>query len=189
MSNDIILCDYDSVLNDMLITWINWLNNKHGTQVSVNEVCNWDMTKVFPTLSKEEIFEPLYNEYFWLNVPVSNNYIDVIKEMKKDNIVYIVTDSDYRTIKAKMEDSILNHFGNVLKASDIIFTSHKDIIKCDYIIDDYEENIKNSDGIRILIDKPYNRNCPLSYYDVRVKNISEAWDFIKLHKEITSNKF
>ena len=44
----IIGLDFDGTINNMLETWIDWLNQRHGTTVKIEDVVEWELTKVFP---------------------------------------------------------------------------------------------------------------------------------------------
>lgn len=176
----IILCDCDTVLNNLLDVWIEWLNRKYDLSVQIKDITNWDIRYAFPTLTTEEIFQPLYTDVFWCNVTANKYAYNTLKAMKDAGYrVYIVTNSNYQTWKSKMQNHLLRDFSKIITPTDIIVTSHKELLKCDYIIDDYENNLTNSDGIRILVSMPYNMNCEESKYDIRVSNIQEAWNRIK----------
>ena len=60
MSKPVILCDMDDVLEELLAAWCEWLNYVHNLSVSPEDVTEWDMAKAYPTLSKAEVFEPIY---------------------------------------------------------------------------------------------------------------------------------
>lgn len=182
----IIAIDFDSVLNNLLTPWINYLNIKHQVNIQEEDVTEWDMTKAFPTLNPQQVFEPLYVDDFWKHVKPLPGAYSTVHNMQKDGFnYYIVTDSNYQTLASKMNNCLLKYFKNLIRPSDVIVTSHKELILCDYIIDDYEENLKNNKGYRILIDKPYNRKANKCTYDFRANDITEAYEFIKVMEGIT----
>lgn len=181
--NKVIAIDFDSVINDLLSEWIKYLNITYGLNKSIEDILYWDMTENYPQLTVQQIFSPLYDPLFWLRVPLVPNAKKVIREMKKEGYkVVVVTDSDYRIIKFKWENCLLRLLDKVITSKDIIITSQKSLIKCDYIIDDYENNLKDSKAIRLLIDYPYNRNAAENTFDYRCNNIEDAWECI-LHIE------
>ena len=73
-----VLVDMDNTLENLCETWVEYLNERHGTNVHIDDVKEWDMTKAFPTLSKTELFAPLYEEELWKRVkplPDSVEYV------------------------------------------------------------------------------------------------------------------
>ena len=77
----IIGLDFDGTINNMLETWIDWLNQRHGTAVKIEDVVEWELTKVFPTISKEDLFAPLSNPDYWGAVTFKPNAVKVIKKL------------------------------------------------------------------------------------------------------------
>ena len=63
-----ILVDMDDTIEDLLSAWVSYLNTKHGTSIKKDDVTQWDISKSFPTLSREQVYEPLYLDSFWLSV-------------------------------------------------------------------------------------------------------------------------
>jgi len=175
----IIAIDFDSVLNDLLGEWVKYLNRAYTLNKSIDDITYWDMTKNYPELTVQQIFSPLYDPLFWLEVPLIADAKKILKEMKQEGYkVVIVTDSDYRTIKFKWENCLLRLLDKIITTKDVIITSQKSLIICDYMIDDYENNIKDSTAIRLLIDYPYNRNASEDTFDYRCDNIEDAWECI-----------
>ncbi len=59
-----ILIDIDDTLIELLPAWCKWLNNLYSLNVKPGEVTDWNIAKFFPTLTKEQIFEPLHTDHF-----------------------------------------------------------------------------------------------------------------------------
>ncbi len=51
-----ILVDADGVLENLSEAWVEYLNDRYGTSVKYDEVRDWDMTKAFPSLSREQVY-------------------------------------------------------------------------------------------------------------------------------------
>ena len=68
-----ICCDFDDTMNQLLPAWINWLNNKYNLNVQLDEVDTWYIDKIFPTLTEDQIYEPLNTPDFCLH-----NYIILV---------------------------------------------------------------------------------------------------------------
>ncbi len=65
-----ILLDFDEVINTMVHNWVNTLNCVYGTSVNFEDVNEWEMCKAFPTLTEDEIYNPLHLQAFWNNVGI-----------------------------------------------------------------------------------------------------------------------
>jgi 5'(3')-deoxyribonucleotidase len=171
--------DFDGTINDMLITWVEWLNRKHGTSVQLSDIIEWELAKVFPALSKRELFEPLNTPEYWDEVPIKSGAVEVIEKLiSEGDEVYIITSSHYRTLPYKLDKCLFAHFP-FLKKENIIITYNKSLINCDLLLDDAEHNLINFKGIKVLFDASYNKNSIV--HDFRVK----SWaDFDKLVREL-----
>ena len=184
-----ILIDFDSVLNNLLDAWVEYLNSRYKLSVEVADIVEWDMTKAFPSLTAEQVFEPLYMDEFWKHVKPLPGAHSTLKKIDRDGFKwYIVTDSNYQTLESKMTNCLLKYFGDLVRPDNVIVTSHKELIECDYIIDDYEQDLKYSKGYRILIDKPYNSKADVYTYDFRASDIIEAYELIKFKEGLTCTK-
>ena len=166
--------DMDDVLCDLLTSWIIFLNLRHSTNVSPSEVIDWDIAKFFPTLSKEQVFAPIINDKFWQLVHPAENAAEVIITLlKRGHEIKIITNTDYRNVKPKME--LLFKCFPMIKWKDVIITSEKQNVKCDVLVDDKPDNLIGGNFHRILMDKPHNKDFDEAENGmVRVRNLVEA---------------
>ena len=172
----IIGLDFDGTINNMLDTWVEWLNKKHNTVVKLEDIIDWELAKVFPTLTKSEIFEPLNTPEFWYHVTIKPGTIEVVEKLIQDgHEVYIVTSSHYRTLTAKLDNCLFAHFP-FLKKENVIITYNKSLIKCDILLDDGEHNFINFKGIKVLFDAPYNINSTV--HDFRVTSWKDFYELV-----------
>ena len=155
----VIVTDFDDIMNELLMHWLEYLNVKYGTKVLYEDVTDWDMSKAFPDLTDNQLYSLLEDEDFWNGVEPNYQAIYYIhKLIKEGHKVYVCTASKYTTLKAKFDNCLFKYF-DYLTYKDIITCHDKSLIQCDVIIDDYWENIKNSKAITILKNAPYNKNA------------------------------
>lgn len=174
-----IAVDFDDVLNNLLPTWIETLNKKHHLNVKPEDVTQWEMQLAFPTLTKTEIFYPLSTDTFWEKVTPKPDAIKFLKKLKElDNRIVITTSTYYKDCIPKFDNCLFKHF-DYLCYKDIIICYQKDLIKCDYLIDDYEHNLKYSSATRLLFNAPHNKNANIQFYDYRVFNWEQIYNLIK----------
>lgn len=153
-----ILVDMDDTIEFLLEAWVKYLNNKYNFDVKLDDIYDFDMSITYPTLSWEQIWEPLRLEEFWKTVrPIP--YADYVLEklIEDGHSVYIVTSSYYKTLQPKFDHVLFKYFP-FLKNKNVIIASRKQMIKGDILIDDYPENLIGGDYIKFLMTAPYNRN-------------------------------
>ena len=103
----VICSDFDDVMNELVPTWISWLNSKHRTKVKYEDVVEWDLQKVFPNLSMDEIYEPLHLADFWSSVPPKAEAAYYIGKLIEEGFpFYVVTSSFYRVVESKFDSCL-----------------------------------------------------------------------------------
>ena len=140
-----VMVDMDDTIEDLLEAWVSYLNDVYGTSVKKDDVTQWDISRSFPMLSKEQVYSPLYCNAFWREVkPIDGAS------------VLIVTSSAYETIKVKMQEVLFRYFP-FLSWDDVIITTHKQLINGDVLVDDGVHNLEGGSYAKILVDSPHNR--------------------------------
>lgn len=175
-----VLVDMDDTIEMLGDAWCKYLNRKHGTNVTHEELDQWDVTMKFPTLTAEEVYAPLFEDKFWDWVRPMDGAAENIKKIIEDgHTVYIVTTSDYKTIRAKMEKVLFRYFP-FLTWSDVIITSNKQLVKGDVLIDDGLHNLIGGSYEKVLMTAPHNKKFEQEqkYGIHRVNNWEEVYDFV-----------
>lgn len=172
--------DLDDTIENLLLAWISWLNKEHGLNASIDDVKSWEMSDLYPNLSHDEIFAPLFNEEFWSTVTPKQDAIYYIDQLIKDgHDVYIVTSSHYATMKYKF-DAIIKRYFPAVDWKHIITATNKQMIKCDIMIDDGPHNLIDGDYIRILFNAPHNKDFPAEDHQMkRVYNWEQVYNLVK----------
>jgi len=180
-----ILIDMDDTIEDLVPAWAECLNKRYGTNVSPEDITDWNIRMFFPDVPVNELFGLLEEEEFWKTVKPKPNASTYVKRLIDDgHTVFIVTSSHYKTITQKMENVLFRHFP-YLTWDNVIITSSKQMVRGHVLIDDGIHNHTGRRRARILMDAPHNRKFDAEKYGmVRVKNWAEAYDCIcKLSKE------
>ena len=106
-----ILIDFDQTINNLNEAWVEYLNERHGTNVKPDDVTDWDITKSFPTLIRDEVFKPLYEEALWKRVkPLPKAYDNLCKLRNDGHKIYVVTTSNPVTVPIKLNNVLFNYF-------------------------------------------------------------------------------
>lgn len=171
-----VLVDMDDTIEGLSLAWCQYLNWKYGTNVPYEAVNQWDVSKAFPTLTKEQVYAPLLEDDFWDWVKPIDGAAEALQKMIEDgHDVLIVTASTYVTIRAKAEKVLFKYFP-FLTWDDVIVTSRKRLINGDVLIDDGVHNHYGGSYRKILMDAIHNRGIDASVLgSVRVMNWDEAY--------------
>ena len=174
-----ILVDMDDVLVNTLSAWVEWLNEHHSLCVAVDDIAQWDMKYAFPQLTNEQIHKPLLTDYFWSTVtakPDAKAYLERL--IKEGHDIFVVTASNYVTLKAKMERCLLRNFP-FLSWDNVIITYHKQLISGDVLIDDKPDNLIGGQYARILFTASHNRKFSTSSNGMfRANNWSDVYEIL-----------
>lgn len=77
-------------------------------------------------------------------------------------------------------DTLLFKYFDYLTWNNVIVTSHKHLIKADYLIDDRPENLIGGVYQGVLFDAPHNKNFNEAQYGIiRVTSWEEIYSLIK----------
>lgn len=150
--------DFDNVMNNLLDTWCDKLNELVPKEKKRNakDIVEWSMTSSYPTLDVSDIFGVLRESEFWNKVRPKDGAVENIKKLMKDNhTIYIVTAAPIDTIYPKYEYCIKKHFPFIPR-NNIICIDNKALLNLDVLIDDYPSNLKYSPAYCILFKHPYN---------------------------------
>lgn len=179
-----VLVDLDDTLTNLLQAWVDYLNRKHGLKVDYKKIDEWDITLFFPTLSTKEVFEPLYTDSFWASVYPKKKSIEYLRLLYEEGFdIYVCTNSNYVTLKSKLEHTLFRYFP-FIDEKHIIITANKTMVKADVLVDDYIENLRYGSYKRILFDACHNKKYHNIGYDIRVKDWKQCYRAIhKLYEE------
>lgn len=153
-----VLFDADDVAENLCECLVQFLNERYGTSVGIEDVTNWDVSRAFPMLTREQVFAPFEEDALFRRLEPVPGAQEYLGRMRKDgHELYMVTASGYRTLPAKME-RIFQLFP-WLSWSSVIVTAHKKLVRGDVLIDDRPENLWAGNYTGFLFDRPHNRGA------------------------------
>lgn len=154
-----VLFDADDVAENLCECLVQFLNERYGTSVSIEDVTNWDVSRAFPMLTREQVFAPFEEDALFRRLEPVPGAQEYLGRMRKDgHELYMVTASDYRTLPVKME-RIFQLFP-WLSWGNVIVTSRKQMVRGDVLIDDNPNNLEGGEYAGFLFDRPHNRQYP-----------------------------
>ena len=178
-----IFVDIDDCLNDMKTTFIQRAVDL-GYIKEYQEIKEWDLTKFFksnPPLSDEKVTDMInsifLSDNFWLNLPLKEDAVKVVKWLNNKHEIYLATSPWYPDPDCmKWKVQWVEKYFSFLKTNQLIFISKKWLLKGDIIIDDKPITIKKFDGVTIIFDQPYNQKINANY---RVNNWKQVLKIIQ----------
>lgn len=176
-----ILVDMDDTIENLSEAWINYLNNRYGTNVRPKDICEWSIEKVFPELSPDDVYSALREEALWETVKPLPGAVKYLKKLIDDgNRVIIVTASHPDTVSVKMNRVLFKYFP-FISYEDVIISSKKQLIQGDFLIDDAPHNMGGSYK-GLLFTANHNKNVSddelVDMNAVRVDNWKEVYELI-----------
>lgn len=156
-----ILVDFDNVMVNTGEAWVATLNRRYCTSVDYNDVTEWDITRFFPGIERDDIYAPLSDGSVWESVvPVDGSQEFIQKMIDDGHEVYVATSSSLNTIGKKWKE-VLQKFFPMIHHNNVIVASKKQMLKADILIDDAPFNIEGGEYFGILFDAPHNRSYEL----------------------------
>ena len=175
-----ILVDMDQVLNNLLNRWVEYLNARYGEDANARDIKKWDLSCVYPGLTKEEVDRPISEDAFWEGLGTMPHSVETLERMIGDgHEVYVVTAASvYRTIPAKIDWLLANY--PFLTWEDVVIVRKKQMVSGDVLIDDAVHNLEGGDYFKILVDSPNNTGYNAEENGmVRAADLKEAYEIIK----------
>ena len=174
-----VLVDMDDTIEDLLSAWVQCLNKRYGLSVNPSDITDWDITLSFPSLSKEEVWHPLYEDEFWETVKPKQDAAKYLLKLQELGFnVYLCTATNHYTVKSKFENIVKRHFP-FISWDQIIITPRKQLIDADILIDDGVHNLIGGKYKKILMSAPHNLKYKAEAMGMqRVDNWEEAYKAI-----------
>lgn len=179
--DNVVLVDIDDVLWDLLTPWVSIINKNNNLCVPVTDCKGWDMDKLFPTLTKEQIYDPLNEEEFWKNVEPRKGAVEYLRKLIDTGYdVKLCTTTSYKGYKPKVQR--LRELFPFFNYHNIISCYTKQLVMGLVLVDDYIENLKGGTYNKILFTAQHNLLIPDSELKkeniVRVNNWEECYNEI-----------
>ncbi len=174
-----ILVDMDDTIECLLKAWVGLLNERYGRSVSTEDVTQWDVTKAYPGLTKEQVYGVLNEAGFWGRVDPMPGAAEALRRfIAEGHEVYIVTATAYESVPEKMRDLLFRWFP-FIGWDNVIIAARKQMIRADVLIDDAVHNLEGGQYARILVDAPYNRA-----YDAAAGGMTRVYSWKEIEREI-----
>lgn len=172
--------DFDNVLNDMLDLWCDALNVlvKPEERKQAKDIVVYSMEQNYPSLTKQQIYEPLKTKVFWHSVKFKPGAVKLIEKLKSaGHNIFIVSSSYPGTLSDKYNYCMIK-LEPYIQWDNIIITSNKDLLVLDVLVDDYPKNLEGKFiKYPILFKYSYNKDAQ-EFFDC-VSSIDELESLFK----------
>ena len=174
-SKKMLAIDFDSVLADTMITWLEEYNKRNSTSIIKNDVTHWDITKVLQISINEisQIFNYLW-KYRWQDIPPTEPNLNITtREIHKSGYRISILTKRYRSSVAHVAEWLDIHD---IYCDDLIFIfdgTSKAKYPFNTLIDDTPVNLidVSSPQSAILFNQPWNKDFD---WPVRVDSLKEV---------------
>lgn len=180
-----ILIDIDDTIEYLCATWVEWLDKKYNLDVKYDDITEWNMRVFFPSLTEDQIYEPLHTDSFWGMIKPIPDAIPYVKKLIDDgHNVYLCTSTDYRNVKPKFELIIKRYFPYI-NWNQVIVAQNKQMINADILVDDGVHNLIGGNYFGILFTAPHNKSCNTDLHGLaRANNWQEVYNIITLYNSL-----
>lgn len=148
-------------------------NAKYNDNLVMDDIIEYDMR----TLIKPECVNPwseFVDDAFYESLDVTPNAVEVLSELKKaGHEIYFATAGHPYTMRAR--DNWLERFFPFYKTGNLISIREKQLLRVDFLVDDYEGNLINGMYYGLLMNYPWNKDFPTRLYRTkRIFDITEV---------------
>jgi 5'-nucleotidase len=152
-----IAIDMDDVMADTTVKIIEFINKR------VNGTFTYERLMTATDTEKAEFYQIylanndfLWNEGFFMDIPVKPNAVEVIQNLMEEYEVFIVSAATEFPNSMKEKLCWLKEHFPFISWTHIVFCGHKHMIAADYLIDDHEKNLRTFTGTPLLFSAPHN---------------------------------
>jgi 5'(3')-deoxyribonucleotidase len=159
----VVLLDCDGVLSNYANGVVEFINDKTGSNLTVNDVKTWKIFDAIggPTLEKK-FYDRVAEGGFCSSLEPFIDAVPAIDELRGMSEVYVVTSPMWLPVWIpERTEWLYRKFG--ISRNRIVYTSAKHLVGGDIFVDDSLDNVKrwkksHDDSIAILWDAPYNKS-------------------------------
>jgi uncharacterized protein len=174
-SEKILAIDFDSVLADTMIPWLEEYNKRNSTSVTKNDITQWDISKALQISMNEisRIFEYLW-KYRWQDIPPTEPNLSITtREIHKRGYRISVLTKRYRSSVVYVAEWLDIHD---IYCDELIFIfdgTSKAKYPFNILIDDVPINLIDVSLPKsaILFNQPWNKDFD---WPVRIDSLKEA---------------
>lgn len=150
-----ILVDIDSTITNFGEVLLNACNNHYKTNYQYKEITSYDW---FDKTFKDPWFVTDCFS-FWDEVTVNPEAVSAIESwVKQKHKILLVTASHFNsTLGYKIKKTLEAFNPKLINERNVVIAQDKSVVRGTIMIDDYEENLNNFNGVKVCYSQPWNR--------------------------------
>lgn len=166
--------DIDDTMTNHCETWFNLYNKKYKKEnqepLQISDAYKWDFYNDWEEEQKNKLLKTLDDPDYFKRIKLFDNVKEVITKIINSENKVIIISSTYKELQQKKKEWILEQLP-MLNEENIIFTTNKEIINVDIMIDD---NLAYANRFKcpfLLYRQPWNTGRPYSEYSENIINV------------------
>jgi len=179
----VVLCDQDGILANLTGKVLARFNKLHGTSHDISGQWSYHFGKV---LRGGDIVNEWFQEPgFYRDLEPLPGAVDALQRLHQRTRVVILTSPGNAPQCVPDKSAWLDEHMPFLPRHERIYTSRKELVRGDFLIDDSPKNLArwkehNPDGKTVAIKYPYNAKVDVSFMGDGFQDIEGAWkDMVK----------
>ena len=163
----IIMCDIDSVLNDLVIKTLTLYNSRSGKNIRLSDITTYHFSECLPREDADAIYELFKEKELWDSLePLPGSQKGLKTLMNNGHSIYLATATSPESFPWKTE--WLKKYFPFLCTDNVIRITNKGLLKCDVMIDDCIDNLTSNLCDRVVLDAYWNRDKTKdAVYDIK----------------------
>lgn len=161
----VLLFDLDGICANLAKKWLEVYNRDWGDHLTTDDISAWEWHRFVKPECGKRIYHYLNRPGFFSDLEPIPGCVEVLRRLAHRTELVVVTASPKEAAEAKIA-WVRRHLPFVSRHN-IVITYRKDLVRGDFMFDDAPRNLRHFQGIRLLLDYPYNREFHECY---RVKD-------------------
>lgn len=170
----VLLVDLDGVCADLARKWLAEYNRDWNDDLTLDRIVEWEWHRFVKPQCGTRVYHYLSRPGFFADLEPVPGAIETLAALQEQVEIVIVTASPRPAMGDKVR-WVRRHLPFIPREN-VVLTYRKDLVRGDFILDDAPRNLRHFQGVRILMDYPYNRTFHEAW---RVRHWAEAADLIR----------
>jgi 5'(3')-deoxyribonucleotidase len=169
-------CDIDEFLNDLVYQVVKSYNAVYRQNLNYYSIDQYDI-RPFLVPECKNIWQEFCTEETIRNLHVEDTAVETLPILNKKLDLYFVTAGHPNTMRAR--DQWLASKFDFYKSKMLIGCQNKQLLKMDYMGDDYHENLVGGDYQGFLMNRSWNRSFDAEAHGIiRINKVSDVLKYI-----------
>lgn len=183
----IIGIDIDDTITNHCEAWFDVYNQHYKQEnvepLKIEDAYKWDFYNDWSEDNKKRLFDAICSGDYYDKLKLLPNVREVIEKLINSENKVILISATHKEYQEGKKEWILKQLP-ILKEDDIIFTSNKELINVDYMIDDNLQYAEKFKCTFLLYRQPWNTNRPSYEYSNNIVNVGNWKDIEQIFTKL-----